>query len=165
MPTMRRGHAALKSLTCAAGFECCRWQTQGRKTTCAAGCFPPKTRVGARAYTRANRRWREGRGYTGKAAMHMRLWNQGERKQGQQMLQCALEYCCAASKYLASDEDGHKGLEVADAAAAAATNRQKIRETTKKDVSKTKKHVSKVDEMSVQHTCSADAGPLPTGSK
>ena len=165
MPTMRRGHAALKSLTCAAGFECCRWQTQGQKTTCAVGCFPPKTRVGARAYTRANRRWREGRGCTGKAAKHMRLWNQQERRQGRQMLHCALEYCCAASKCLASDENGHNGAEEGDEAAGAATNLQKIRETAKKDVTKIKKHVSKVDKISVQHTCSADAGPLPTRSK
>ena len=95
----------------------------------------------------------------------MRLWNQQERKQGRQMLQCALEYCCAASKCLASDEDGHKGAEEGDEAAGAATNLQKKRETAKKDVTKMKKHVSKVDKISVQHTCSADAGPLPTRSK
>ena len=124
---MKRGHTALKSLTCAAGFECCRWQTQGRKTTCAAGCFPPKICVGARANTRANGWWTKGKGYTGKAPKHMRLWNQQERKQGRQMLQCALEYCCAASKCLASDEDGHKGAEEGDEAAGAATNPQRTR--------------------------------------
>ena len=72
------------------------------------------------------------------------------------MLQCALGYCCAASKCLASDEDGHKGAEEGDEAAGAAANLQKIRETAKKDVRKIKKHVSKVD----KQACNILAAPM-----
>ena len=73
--------------TCGAGSECCQWRPQDQKRECVAGCFPPKTRAGARANKAANCLENSVQECSERAATRMSPWSrQGQRmKDGMEM--------------------------------------------------------------------------------